>query len=148
MATRKAGMSPKSLGKITSELKGMTTVKNAAMGNKKVHTGRFVNDEADDEDTHDFGPWVMTPKSTRVGGFRYDFASRAIHVQWKGKGTTRSYMYMEVPYEIYRSMVRIASKGKFINSTLNSFDYREADPDEVDAPSNDERSTPQSRANA
>lgn len=126
-------------------VKGAKTPKNSAMANRKVHTGRFVNDEAYDEDVHDFGPWVMTPKSSRVGGFRYDFANRAVHVQWTGKGLTRSYMYMEVPYEIYRSMVRIGSKGKFINSTLNNFDYREAAPDEVDAPSNDERMAPRSR---
>jgi hypothetical protein len=125
----------------------MRTPKNPAMANKKVHTGRFVNDEAYDENTHDFGPWVMTPKSTRVGGFRYDFLNKAIHVQWTGKGLSRTYMYMEVPYEIYRSMVRIASKGKFINSTLNNFDYRPATPDEVDAPSNDERIAPKSRQN-
>jgi hypothetical protein len=130
-----------------TKVKGTRTPKNAAASGK-VHTGRFINDEAYDEDTHDFGPWIMTPKSTRVGGFRYDFANRAVHVQWHGKGLTRSYMYTEVPYEIYRAMVRIASKGQFINSTMNSFDYREATPDEVDAPSNDERTAPQSRANA
>ena len=134
MASRKAGIAPGALGKIQSELKGMKTPKNAAT-NKKVHTGRYVNDEAYDEDTHDFGPWVMTPKSTRVAGFRYDFANNAVHVQWADRG--RAYMYTEVPYEIYRSMVRSESKGKFINSTLGSFDFRKAEPDEDDAPSND-----------
>jgi hypothetical protein len=73
-----------------TKVKGTRTPKNAAASGK-VHTGRFINDEAYDEDTHDFGPWIMTPKSTRVGGFRYDFANRAVHVQWHGKGLTRSY---------------------------------------------------------
>ena len=152
MAARKAGIAPGALGKIrenladTPQVKGMKTPKNGPMGNKKVHTGRYVNDNAYDEDQHDFGPWIMTPKSSRVGGFRYDFSNRAVHVQWKGKGLSRSYMYMEVPYETYRSMIRIGSKGKFINSTMNSFDYREATPDEVDAPSNDQRMEPKSRA--
>lgn len=125
--------------------KKISKVEKTAGGRRKVHTGRYINDDAYDEDRHDFGPWIMTPDSTRVGGFRYDFANRAMHVQWTGKGMERTYMYTEVPYETYRSMVRAASKGRFINSSLNHFDYREADPDEVDAPSNDERTAPASR---
>lgn len=152
---RKADTAPKSLAQTTEALKSskappkkISTVEKTSQLRRKVHTGRYVYDDAYDEDRHDFGPWVMTPNSSRVGGFRYDFANRAVHVQWKGKGTTRSYMYMEVPYETYRSMVRTASKGRFVNSTLNNFDYRLAEPDEADAPSNDERTTPTSRKRA
>lgn len=126
--------------------KKISRVEKSTSSRQKVHTGRYVNDDADyNEDTHDFGPWIMTPNSSRVGGFRYDFANRAVHVQWTGKGLERTYMYTEVPYEVYRSMVRAASKGRFINSSLNHFDYRQAEPDEVDAPSNDERLAPTSR---
>jgi hypothetical protein len=120
--------------------------KGALGGAHKVHTGRFVNEEAYSEEVHDFGPWVMTPGSSRVGMFRYDYANRAVQVGWQGRGTVRAYMYMDVPYETFRSMIRAGSKGKFINSALNNFDYREATPDELDAPSNDKRTTPGSRA--
>jgi len=113
---------------------------------QKVHTGRFVNEEADQEDVHDFGPWIQTPKSSRVNSFRYDFAARLIHVKWRDGG--REYVYTEVPYEIYRAMIRIASKGKFINQPLGAgYDFRKAEPDEINAPSNDERTAPRSREN-
>lgn len=146
MMARKSGISSQSLGKIQDELKGMKTPKNAAMGNKKVHTGRFVNDEAYDEETHDFGMWVMSPKSSRVSGFRYDFANESVHVQWRDGGP--SYVYTEVPFEIYEAMVRSPSKGKFINSTLGSYDYRRADPAEEDAPSNVEHRAPAAKVQA
>lgn len=130
----------------TPKVKGTKTTKARTTATEKVHTGRYVNEEADDEEVHDFGPWIVTPKSSRVDSFRYDFAARLIHVKWRDGG--REYVYTEVPYEIYRAMIRITSKGKFINMPLGAgYDFRKAKSDETSAPSNDERTAPGSRAN-
>lgn len=39
--------------------------------------------------------------------------------------------YMNVPQNIYEAFASSQSKGRFINSTLNSFPYSKATPDEV-----------------
>lgn len=39
--------------------------------------------------------------------------------------------YMNVPQNIYEAFAASQSKGRFINSTLNSFPYSRATPDEV-----------------
>lgn len=110
----------------------------AAGGNKKVHAGAYVLDEAFDERQHDLTPWVETPASTRVQAYRYDFQNDALQVTWRNN-SNHGYIYLEVPYESYRSFARAASKGRQVNSSLNSFSYRLMTPDEVDAESNAER---------
>jgi hypothetical protein len=127
--------------------KKVTGAKTAPKGqrtNEKVHAGRYVHDEAYDETQHDCGPWIEFPKSTRVMAVRYDYQNRAVQVTWKRGG--KPYIYLDVPYERFRSFVRASSQGKYINSSLNGFDYRPATPDELDAPSNEERSM-QTRVN-
>ena len=104
---------------------------------KKVHAGAYVLDEAFDEAAHDLGPWIETPKSTRVSAFRYDYHNNAIQVEWRNGGP--AYIYLEVPYEGFRSFARAASKGRAINSNLDNFGYRKMTPEEESAPSNAER---------
>jgi KTSC domain len=97
----------------------------------------------------DCGPWIYTPKSTRVEAFRYDYANRAVHVTWTNHHpSSNGHIYREVPYEGFRSMVRAVSKGKQINRSLNSFDYGHISDDELGAPSNEKRGVPGSRARA
>jgi hypothetical protein len=103
---------------------------------KKIHAGAYVHDEAFDEEAHDLGPWVESPKSTRVDAFRYDYLNNALQVKWRNGGP--SYIYLEVPYEGYRSMARAASKGRYIVN-LESYGYRRLRPEEESAPSNAER---------
>ena len=88
--------------------------------------------------SHDLGPWVETPASSRVSRFRFDHLQRQLQVQWrnnKGDG----YLYENIDYEGYRSFARVVSKGKHINAVLNGHTYRPMTPSEYDAPSNEGR---------
>jgi hypothetical protein len=105
----------------------------------KVHAGRYVHDEAYNADQHDCGPWIEVT-SSRVDRIRYDYQNRAVQVLWAGKPQTKGYIYLDVPYERFRSFVRTGSKGKYINSAMNAYEYRLMTPEELDAPSNDTRS--------
>jgi hypothetical protein len=114
-------------------------VKNSQAGQRqKIHAGRYVHDEAFNEDRHDLTAWIETPASSRVSGFRYDHMNQALQVSWRNN-SNHGYIYLDVPYESYRSFARAASKGKYVNSTLNGFDYRLMTPDEVQADSNPDR---------
>ena len=104
---------------------------------KKVHAGAYSLDEAFSEEAHDLGPWVETPKSTRVSSFRYDYLNNAIQVTWRNGGP--AYIYLEVPYEGFRSFARAASKGRHINAALDHFGYRRMTPEEEHATSNANR---------
>jgi hypothetical protein len=106
---------------------------------KKVHAGIYVHDEAYDIDQHDCGPWIQV-NSTRVEAIRYDYQNRAVQVLWTKSGRERGYIYLDVPYERFRSFIRSSSKGKYVNSAMNSYEYRQMTPEELDAPSNDTRS--------
>lgn len=105
---------------------------------EKVHAGKYIHDEVYKGGQHDLTEWMETPKSSRVSAFRYDHANNALQVTWRNS-TNHGYIYLEVPYESYRSFARAASKGRYVNSTLNGFDYRLMDPDEVQADSNPDR---------
>jgi hypothetical protein len=62
-------------------------------------------------------------------------------VLWANKPRERGYVYEDVPYERFRAFIRASSKGKFVNSSLTwNYDYRQMEPAELDAPSNDRRS--------
>lgn len=100
--------------------------------------------DPDDDPNHDLGPWVDTPQSTRLRRYRFDHATGQIQVEWannKGPG----YVYDVGSYEVYRSFARRASKGQSVNSLLNGYPYRPADPEELSAPSNPNRRGLQSR---
>ena len=88
---------------------------------------------------HDMGPWIGV-NSTRVDQIRYDYMNRAVQVLWTNKPHARGYVYLDVPYERFRAFIRSSSKGQYINSSMNSYDYRPMTPDELDAPTNEERS--------
>jgi hypothetical protein len=111
------------------------TVKPATK-NKKIHAGRYVHDEAYDEDQHDMGPWIEVT-SSRIVAIRYDYQNSAVQVTWPRSNTP--YIYLDVPEERFRAFLRANSKGRFINSDLNNFEYRQATPDELDAPTNQAR---------
>lgn len=115
-------------------------------GRKKVHAGAYTLDEAFNEAAHDLGPWIETPKSSRCDSFRYDYLNNAVQMRWRDGGP--AYIYLEVPYEGYRSLARAASKGRHINSSLDNFGYRKMTPEEEDAPSNAERKAITSRVRA
>jgi hypothetical protein len=107
--------------------------------NRKLHAGIYVHDEAYDIDQHDCGPWIGV-NSTRIDSIRYDYQNRAVQVTWANKPRERGYVYLDVPYERFRSFIRAASKGKYVNRAMNSYEYRQMTPDELDAPTNDKRS--------
>jgi KTSC domain len=86
----------------------------------------------------DLGPWAETPNSSRVSAYRYDYMKQETQVTWRNNGNP-GYAYSGMSYEDFRRFARIASKGKYINSTLNGLSYRRLTPDEVSAPSNRER---------
>ena len=144
---RKAGMGSWGQARVSSELKAATVPGTGGSTQKKVHAGSYVHDQAYNEDQHDLTPWVETPSSSRVEAYRYDFLNRAMQVTWRN-GKNQGYIYIDVPYEGYRSFARAASKGKQINRSLNSYEYRLMTPDELQAPSNDERSPLSSRFRA
>ena len=87
---------------------------------------------------HDLGPWIETPSSSRVSAFRFDHLQRQIQVTWRN-GIGPGHIYENVDYEGYRAFARVASKGKHINSTLNSKVFRKIEPNELKAPSNEKR---------
>jgi len=112
----------------------------------KQHAGTYVHDEAYDAEKHDCGPWIHFPKSSRVNAIRFDYMNRAVQVTWRDGG--KPYIYLDVPYEQFRSFVRAGSQGKYINAAMNNFDYRPATDEELDAPSNEERVQPSRARNA
>jgi len=122
-----------------TRIKGMRAPK-AAASPRKLHAGVYVHDEAYDEEQHDCGPWVGV-NSSRVRSIRYDYQNQAVQVHWVGRPDSRGYVYQDVPEDIFNAFIRSNSKGKFVNSTMNGFDYRPMTVDELDAPSNDERRT-------
>jgi hypothetical protein len=125
--------------KPTAKKQSMKTAKVAGQqrGQRQhIHAGAYVLDEAFNEEAHDLGPWVETPRSTRVSAFRYDYLNNALQIIWRNGGP--AYIFLEVPYERYRSMARAASKGRFVNTGLGP-PYRHMTPDELQAASNSQR---------
>jgi len=87
----------------------------------------------------DLGPWIESPRSSRVSAFRYDYMKRETQVTWRNNGNP-GYAYMGMDYEAFRRFARTVSKGKYINSTLEGYGgFRRLDVDEVNAPSNPKR---------
>jgi hypothetical protein len=104
------------------------------------------DDSAGESLRTDLGPWAETPNSTRVSAYRYDYMKNETQVTWRNNGNA-GYAYSGMSYEDFRRFARVASKGKYINSTLNGFGYRRLTPDEVQAPSNrDRRAVSRARA--
>jgi hypothetical protein len=110
----------------------------ASKTRKKVHAGRYIHDQAFDEEQHDLGPWTQTPASSRVAAFRYDYLNDALQVTWRNN-SNHGYIYLGVSEEVYMSFGETASKGRYVNNVLNSYDYRLMTPDEIHALSNSQR---------
>ena len=107
----------------------------------KVHAGRYVHDEAYNEEQHDMGPWIEVT-STRVDSLRFDYQNRAIQVRWANKSPSIGTIYLETPYERFRAFVRASSKGKFVNSSMtHNYEFRYCTPEELNAPTNERRSS-------
>ena len=107
----------------------------------------FGDDEVDtsgEEVRSDFGPWAETPASSRVRSYRYDYMNQATQVTWRNNKNP-GYVYEGMEYEQFRAFARAASKGKYINSTLNGFSYRPCDATEISLPSNSRRRGPTAR---
>jgi hypothetical protein len=140
---RKAGLGEFGKQRISEEIATVpATMKQ--QGRQKVHAGAYVLDEAFNEEAHDLGPWIETPKSSRVEAFRYDYLNNALQVTWRNNNN-HGYIYLEVPYEAYRSMARVSSKGRYVGVIDKQYDYRLMTPDELQAASNSERQSLTSR---
>jgi hypothetical protein len=105
---------------------------------------RVEEDTEDDDVTSDLGPWIETPSSTRVRAFRYDYAKRETQVTWRNL-KNEGCAYENMAYEDFRAFARIASKGKYINSTLTGGGFRYLTPTEASLPSNQRRRAISSR---
>jgi len=101
-------------------------------------------EEADER--HDLGPWIETPNSSRVLRYRFDYGSRTLQVLWRKPGGSHGAgtLYSDVDYEQFRSFGRAISKGRAVNSILNSLSYEPLGNDHH-VPSNDRRRPPSSR---
>lgn len=105
----------------------------------KPPRGTPVGEDAHDEDEPDKldpGPWVETPRSSRMSSFRFDYASNALHVTFK---SGRTYTYENVSETQFNSMVKAPSKGGHLNTAFGGHSYRHATPQEIHAPSSAER---------
>lgn len=92
-------------------------------------------------DEWDLSPWTTAPASTRVSRYRYDFANKAVQVEWKNE-KNRGYVYgieEDIPYSQYVQFARAASKGKRINNPFNGFSYDLMTVEEAGEPSNNSR---------
>jgi hypothetical protein len=109
---------------------------------KKVHSGKLVHEEEHAEGQHDFTPWVEM-NSSRLARARFDRATGAIQVDWDNGNP--GYVYRDAGYETWRAFIRAQSKGRFVNSRLNSLDYGQLLPEELNLPSNEQNTNPLSR---
>ena len=124
----------------------MVAVKGTRVGkgqrtNQKVHAGRYVHDEAYNEEQHDMGPWIEVT-STRVDAIRYDYQNRAIQVLWANKGRERG---LHLHRRALRALPRLRPcvlEGQ-VRQLVHDAQLRVPadDPDELDAPTNERRSS-------
>lgn len=79
-----------------------------------------------DPDKIDCGPWYVTPASSRVSRFRYDYGNRMIQVQWTNENepwSNNGYLYAASGRD-FQTLREKASKGKTINNPMNNRPYR------------------------
>lgn len=87
----------------------------------------LFSDSGEPENVPTTTAWQF-PDSTRVKAYQYDYASRQLRVRF-GKYNT-PWVYNDVPVTVFQAFDSSDSKGRYINSTLNYMDYREATPEE------------------
>lgn len=88
-----------------------------------------------DADKIDCGPWYVTPASSRVSRFRYDYGNKMIQVQWTNEDkpwSNQGYLYAASGRD-FQVLREKASKGKTINNPMNGRPYRPMTPDEWSA---------------
>lgn len=89
-----------------------------------------------DPDKIDCGPWYITPESSRVSRFRYDYGNKMIQVQWTNEDepwSNQGYLY-EASGRDFQVLRERSSKGKTINNPMNGRPYRPMTPTEYSAP--------------
>jgi hypothetical protein len=66
----------------------------------------------------------MTPvDSSNIESVGYDTSNRELHVRFLGN---RTYVYSDVPAELYEELLRAPSKGSFLNRAVKgAYAYRE-----------------------
>jgi hypothetical protein len=66
----------------------------------------------------------MTPvDSANIESVGYDTSNRELHVRFLGN---RTYIYSDVPAELYEELLRAPSKGSFLNRAVKgAYAYRE-----------------------
>jgi hypothetical protein len=80
------------------------------------------------EATGDYvSPWEF-PDSSRVRAYQWDEALQQLRVRFIKYGTP--WVYNDVDLGTFQAFDAASSKGKFINTVLNSYPYREATSDE------------------
>jgi hypothetical protein len=83
---------------------------------RKLHSGESARRQS----RFDPGPWIGF-RSSRVSRARYDPDNQVLEVDWVDGGL--SYVYYDVPPNIWRNMQRVKSLGKFVNRVLNQYEY-------------------------
>lgn len=123
---RRAGINPKALDRIRSELSNPQEVPSPFSRAVEQSTRQQApptqqsHSQADEESDDGWSPWVPTPQSTRVARFRYNFPSMGLEVDWTN-GKNNGFMYSGVPESTFRDFSSAPSKGKFVNEVLNTF---------------------------
>ena len=131
MATRRPGMSPTAVGKIRADLEATRpaemeeTPDRIGEGTRVFSYGKLRQDwNAGDDLSTRPQEWRLSPECTRVAKFRWDGGNQQIHVIFQRNGD--GYVYRDVPFSVYRNMIRARSKGRFVNRVLNYYVYGKA----------------------
>lgn len=68
-------------------------------------------------------PHMTTVDSSNIESVGYDTSNRELHVRFLGN---RTYVYSDVPAELYEELLRAPSKGSFLNRAVKgAYAYRE-----------------------
>ena len=60
---------------------------------------------------------IETPESSNIARIGYDNDNKELRVDFKAGG---SYLYSNVPSQLYENMVKAPSKGKFFHSSIKN----------------------------
>ena len=125
---RRGGINPKALERIRAEVRAPQEVSSPfsrtveEMHDQRQSAFRQGATEASGDEEGDDG-WsqpTLTPGSTRVASFRYNFATMELEVDWTN-GKNNGFTYSGVPESTYREFIAAPSKGMFVNDVLNNF---------------------------
>lgn len=99
----------------------------ASIAREQIEATRFAKQSAPEDDvmltyrptntTYPGNGWSH-PRTSAAG---YNRSTRTLRVQFYSNGA--QYDYYDVPPSVARAFHQTASPGKFINSTLNGYDY-------------------------